>query len=268
MELTKPGLDIIQPDRRVFAAAGVDALFTCRSGGVSSGAYGSADGIMGLNVAPHTGDFAACVRMNRGIVSQLVPTDPVWLRQVHGTEIVDAAAAQGEPEADASWSMTPGVVCAVMTADCLPVLLADAEGRIVAAVHAGWKSLAAGIIQKTVALMREKTSADGRIFAWLAPRIGEESFEVGEDVLEAMLTHLPDARAAFAPKADGKYLCDLALLARQALTLAGVADSDTDDCGLSTAADPKRFYSYRRDGEKSGRHAALIWIKPAADAAA
>ena len=267
MELAKPGLDIIQPDRRVFAPVNADALFTCRSGGVSSGAYGGADGIMGLNVAPHTGDFGACVRMNRGIVSQLVPSDPVWLRQVHGTVIVDAAAAGGEPEADASWSMTPGVVCTVMTADCLPVLLADAEGRIVAAVHAGWKSLAQGIIQKTVALMREKMSDDARIFAWLAPRIGPESFEVGEDVLEAMKAHLPDAQQAFAPQDNGRYLCDLAALARQALRGSGVAEADVDDCGLSTAADPKRFYSYRRDGEKSGRHAAMIWIKPAASAA-
>ena len=267
MELAKPGLDIIQPDRRVFAPVNADALFTCRSGGVSSGAYGGADGIMGLNVAPHTGDFGACVRMNRGIVSQLVPSDPVWLRQVHGTVIVDAAAAGGEPEADASWSMTPGVVCTVMTADCLPVLLADAEGRIVAAVHAGWKSLAQGIIQKSVALMREKTSDDARIFAWLAPRIGPESFEVGEDVLDAMKAHLPDAQQAFAPRENGRYLCDLAALARQALTRSGVAEADIDDCGLSTAADPKRFYSYRRDGKKSGRHAAMIWIKPAASAA-
>ena len=150
MELTKPGLDILQPAWKDRAPASVDALFTCRDGGVSSGAYGNAEGIMGLNVAPHTGDFGACVRMNRSIVAQLVPSDPVWLRQVHGTEVVDADTAEGEPEADASVSTKPGVVCTVMTADCLPVLLANREGTVVAAVHAGWKSLAAGIIGKTI----------------------------------------------------------------------------------------------------------------------
>ena len=139
MELTKPGLDILQPAWKDRAPASVDALFTCRDGGVSSGAYGNAEGIMGLNVAPHTGDFGACVRMNRSIVAQLVPSDPVWLRQVHGTEVVDADTAEGEPEADASVSTKPGVVCTVMTADCLPVLLANREGTVVAAVHAGWK---------------------------------------------------------------------------------------------------------------------------------
>ena len=111
MELTKPGLDILQPAWKDRAPASVDALFTCRDGGVSSGAYGNAEGIMGLNVAPHTGDFGACVRMNRSIVAQLVPSDPVWLRQVHGTEVVDADTAEGEPEADASVSTKPGVVC-------------------------------------------------------------------------------------------------------------------------------------------------------------
>ena len=137
MELTKPGLDILQPAWKDRAPASVDALFTCRDGGVSSGAYGNAEGIMGLNVAPHTGDFGACVRMNRSIVAQLVPSDPVWLRQVHGTEVVDADTAEGEPEADASVSTKPGVVCTIMTADCLPVLLANREGTVVAAVHAG-----------------------------------------------------------------------------------------------------------------------------------
>ena len=125
MELTKPGLDILQPAWKDRAPASVDALFTCRDGGVSSGAYGNAEGIMGLNVAPHTGDFGACVRMNRSIVAQLVPSDPVWLRQVHGTEVVDADTAEGEPEADASVSTKPGVVCTVMTADCLDQVLAN-----------------------------------------------------------------------------------------------------------------------------------------------
>ena len=244
MELTKPGLDILQPAWKDRAPASVDALFTCRDGGVSSGAYGNAEGIMGLNVAPHTGDFGACVRMNRSIVAQLVPSDPVWLRQVHGTEVVDA---------DASVSTKPGVVCTVMTADCLPVLLANREGTVVAAVHAGWKSLAAGIIGKTIRVMRERAPESTGFVAWLAPRIGPEAFEVGPDVREAMLAGLPEA---------DRLMCDLALLAKMALAAEGVSEDDVFDCGLSTYSHPRRFYSFRRDGEKSGRHAAMIWIKP------
>ena len=237
MELTKPGLDILQPAWKDRAPASVDALFTCRDGGVSSGAYGNAEGIMGLNVAPHTGDFGACVRMNRSIVAQLVPSDPVWLRQVHGTEVVDADTAEGEPEADASVSTKPGVVCTIMTADCLPVLLANREGTVVAAESTGF-------------------------VAWLAPRIGPEAFEVGPDVREAMLAGLPEADRAFTQGEGDRLMCDLALLAKMALAAEGVSEDDVFDCGLSTYSHPRRFYSFRRDGEKSGRHAAMIWIKP------
>ncbi len=264
MELTKPGLDILQPDWQGKAPASVDALFTCRAGGVSSGPWGDADGIMGLNVAPHTGDVGACVRMNRAIVAQLVPADPVWMKQVHGTNVVDADQAEGEPEADAAVSTTPGVVCTVMVADCLPVLMTDEKGTVVAAVHAGWKSLAAGIIQKTAAAMREKAGKDARLIAWLGPRIGPESFEVGEDVLIAMKKTLPEAERAFVPAAGDRFYADLAMLAGMALAEASVSPADVTDCGLSTTADSKRFYSFRRDGEKSGRHAAMIWIRPEA----
>lgn len=262
MELTKPGLDILQPAWKDRAPASVDALFTCRDGGVSSGAYGNAEGIMGLNVAPHTGDFGACVRMNRSIVAQLVPSDPVWLRQVHGTEVVDADTAEGEPEADASVSTKPGVVCTVMTADCLPVLLANREGTVVAAVHAGWKSLAAGIIGKTIRVMRERAPESTGFVVWLAPRIGPEAFEVGPDVREAMLAGLPEADRAFTQGEGDRLMCDLTLLAKMALAAEGVSEDDVFDCGLSTYSHPRRFYSFRRDGEKSGRHAAMIWIKP------
>ena len=264
MELTKPGLDMLQPDWKKRVPTNVDALFTCRSGGVSSGAYGTVDGIMGLNVAPHTGDFASCVRMNRDIVSQLVPTDPVWLTQVHGTTVVEADAVEVNVEADAALTTKPGVVCTVMVADCLPVLLTDDRGTVVAAVHAGWKSLADGILQKTVGLMQEKAGAAARLTAWMGPRIDAEHFEVGENVLTAMKRLLPEADAAFQPATDGKYLADLGALARQALMQAGLADEDILDSALSTYNDEKRFYSYRRDGEKSGRHAAMIWIKPSA----
>ncbi len=238
-------------------------LFTCRNGGVSSGPWGSADGVMGLNLGNHVGDVPSCVRMNRNIVSQLVPTDPKWMRQVHGTTIVEADSVTEETEADAAFTMTPGVVCAVMVADCLPVLLADQEGAVVAAVHAGWRSLAAGIIQRTIARMAAAAGRPLTLSAWLGPRIGAADFEVDPEVLEAMLETLPDARRAFTPKEGSDRLtADLAQLAKMALLGAGLEERNIADCGLNTYGDKQRFYSYRRDGEKSGRHAALVWIKP------
>lgn len=265
-ELSKPGLDILQPEWKGATPRGVDMLFTCRNGGVSSGPWGGADGLMGLNVGDHVGDVPSCVSMNRNIVAQLVPEDPKWLRQVHGTTIVRADDVTPETEADAVFTMTPGVVCAIMVADCLPVLLADTEGKIVGAVHAGWRSLAAGLIQRTIARMAAEAGRPLQLTAWLAPRIGAADFEVGEEVLEAMLATMPEAGKAFRHK-DGtdRYTADLAALAKMALLGAGLDEKNIADCGLSTYADPMRFYSYRRDGEKSGRHAALIWIKPKKD---
>ena len=182
---------------------------------------------------------------------------------MHGTEILHADDVADAPQADASWTTTPGVVAVVMTADCLPVLIADREGRIVAAVHAGWRSLADGIIQKTVAKLRDELRGEGDFAVWLGPRIGRDEFEVGGDVLEAMKAHLPQAEKAFrAANQPGKYFADLALLARQALEASGIPAESIADCGLSTFGDPARFFSFRRDGEKSGRHAALIWIEP------
>ncbi len=263
MDFFKPELSRIVPVWPEPAPTGVSAFFTERMGGVSSGPWGGPEGIMGLNLAEHTGDAAACVRMNRQIVRGLVPEEPRWLTQVHGTTVLEADRIEGAPEADASYTFTPGVVCAVMTADCLPVLLADRSGRAVAAVHAGWRSLADGVIQKTVqAMLARDASLD--LAAWLGPRIGADAFEVGEDVLEAMRAHLPEAQAAFRPVQGGKFLADLGLLARMALADAGIDEARTADCALSTYADPARFWSFRRDGERSGRHAALIWMKPEA----
>ena len=178
---------------------------------------------------------------------------------MHGAEVLHADEIEGAPEADASWTMTPGVVCAVMTADCLPVFLADRSGRAVAAVHAGWRSLAAGVLEKSVETLKKALGDDADLVAWFGPRIDADEFETGEDVLAAMLERLPEARDAFQPAGDGHYKADLAMLARQALAKVGV--TDVTDCGLSTAADPARFWSYRRDGARSGRHAALVWIE-------
>ena len=263
MSQFKSELKSVKPEWKGGAPKRVKAFFTCRTGGVSSGPWGGPDGIMGLNLAGHTGDARSCVAMNRRILAGCLPSEPKWLTQVHGTEILHADDVHEASEADASWTSTPGVVAVVMTADCLPVLIADREGRIVAAVHAGWRSLADGIIQKTVGKLREALGGAGDFAVWLGPRIGKDEFEVGGDVLEAMKAHLPEAEKAFRPaKEPGKYYADLGRLAREALGAAGIADESIADSGLSTYGDAARFYSFRRDGEKSGRHAALIWIEP------
>lgn len=263
MSQFKSELESVKPEWKGGAPKHVKAFFTCRTGGVSSGPWGGPEGIMGLNLAFHTGDFKSCVGMNRRILTECLPSEPKWLSQVHGTEILHADDIADAPQADASWTKTPGVVAVVMTADCLPVLIADREGRIVAAVHAGWRSLADGIIQKTVGKLREKLKGEGDFAVWLGPRIGRDEFEVGGDVLDAMKAHLPQAEKAFrAANEPGKYFADLALLACQALEASGIPAESIADCGLSTYGDPARFFSFRRDGEKSGRHAALIWIEP------
>ena len=241
--------------------SGVRILFTEREGGVSSGPWGGAEGIMGLNVATHVGDNAACVRMNRSIVSQMTPSAPRWMTQVHGTEVADAESVTDDAlQADAQTCVTPGVVCAVQVADCLPVLIADSKARGVAAIHAGWKGQSAGIIEKAVARLRERLSdPEAQILAWLGPRIGADDFEVGPEVVQAFEQKYGEVSGAVRSASEGKYLLSLAAYAKQALAAAGVRQ--VEDCGLSTYADPRRFYSYRRDGASSGRHAALIWIE-------
>lgn len=262
--LEKPALEAVKPRSPAWGTVPrVHALFTLREGGVSSGPFGGPDGFCGLNVGLYCGDAKSCVRMNRRILADLAGSTPKWLHQVHGTEIVHGDEAAPETEADGAWTATPGVVLAVQTADCLPVLLADSQGRAVMALHAGWRGLAGGILQKGVDKLRSELPDGARILAWLAPRIGPEAFEVGEEVLEAMKALLPDAQSAFtAGQAPGKWMADLAALARQALEGAGLKPKDIEDCGLSTAADAGRFFSYRRDAGETGRHAALIWIEP------
>lgn len=258
-DTTKPALAILQPDWDSVRPANVDALMTLRAGGVSSGPFGDKDGIGGFNVGLYTGDVPVCVNMNRNLAAQLVPTDPKWLKQVHGDRVVDAETAAPEEEADASTAITPNVVCVVQVADCLPVLIAEKNGRAVAAVHCGWRSLSAGILQKTIARLRERLSdSDAQFIAWLGPRIGDEDFETGADVLESMQKIIEGAEVAFKEKGDGKYLCSLTTLARMALLQVGV--EDVIQARHSTYADPELFYSFRRDGT-TGRHAAMIWIK-------
>ena len=188
-------LDVIRPD----LGEKVGALFTERVGGVSSGPWGGPDEIMGLNVGTRVGDNAGCVRMNRNMVAQMTEGEPRWMTQVHGTTVVDAELVETDAiEADAATAVTPGVVCVVQVADCLPVLLAEKDGRAVAAVHAGWRSLAAGIVEKTVARLKERLGDEtAPISAWLGPRIGDDDFETNEETAAAFAAHFGGRRKAF-----------------------------------------------------------------------
>lgn len=232
------------------APARVRALATTRQGGVSLPPYAS------LNLGTHVGDLPAHVAANRAALGSIVPGTPLWLNQVHGTRVVDADRCdESLPDADAAVSHTPGAVCVVMTADCLPVLLCDRTGSVVAAAHAGWRGLQAGVIEASVAAMQVPPL---EVFAWLGPAIGPTAFEVGDEVRAAFSAADPAAANAFRPAAaPGKWLADLYQLARQRLETLGVAGIFGGD--LCTYSDPERFYSYRRDGV-TGRMASLIWL--------
>lgn len=235
----------------------VGALTTLRRGGVSPAPYDDGQGGRGLNLGDHVGDMPAHVAHNRAMLTRLLPAEPVWLSQVHGTHVVDAASVQGIIEADAAISTRRGVVCAIMTADCLPVLLCDTSGTVVGAAHAGWRGLVDGVLESTVQAMRNAGAAD--ITAWLGPAIGPQKFEVGGEVRLAFEARDPGAAQAFTPAAeDGKYFADIYALARlrlQALNITKVRGG-----GFCTVTDRERFYSYRRD-KTTGRMASLIWLK-------
>lgn len=183
-----------------------------------------------------------------------VRSRPIWLRQVHGAAVFNGDSPAGKPEADAAVSRTPGVVCAVMVADCMPVLFADEDGSTVAAAHAGWRGLCAGVLEATVAAMRVPA---GRLLAWMGPAIGPRAYEVGEEVRIAFLRKDPAAGSAFAPVRPGHWLLDLYAVARQRLQASGV--SRIHGGGFCTHTDEARFYSYRRD-RAAERMAALVWL--------
>ncbi|MCE5180298.1 MAG: peptidoglycan editing factor PgeF [Betaproteobacteria bacterium] len=233
------------------APANVHAVQTTRAGGVSTGGYAS------LNLGDHVGDDPAVVATNRAILRLALPAEPIWLKQVHGNVLADADRAVGIAEADAAVARKSDVVCAVMTADCLPLLLCDESGTVVCAVHAGWRGLAGGVIEAAVAAMKV---APASLLVWLGPAIGPQAFEVGEEVRQAFLAYDPDAQKAFVPHAaatEQKWLADIYLLARQRLGLLGV--TKVYGGGLCTFSDEERFFSYRRDGA-TGRLASLIWL--------
>ncbi len=231
----------------------VRAFSSTRNGGVSQGAWRS------FNLGAGCGDDPAAVAENRRHLSLGLPSEPRWLQQVHGKRLVHLDDWLPGIEADAAWTDRPGQVCAILSADCLPVLLADKHGRWVAAIHAGWRGLADGILEHVVHAM----PAEARdLLAWIGPAIGPESYEVDATVRDAML-QLGDSLAdCFQPTRCGHWLADLKTIAMRRLRDAGVVD--VVDAKLCTAANPQRFFSHRRDQGRSGRQVSLIWIDPVA----
>ena len=231
--------------------ATIRSLLTTRQGGVSRGAYSS------FNLGNHVGDDPVAVATNRARVGNVVGK-PVWLDQVHGIRVVDVArfvSTDQPPQADAAVSHEPGAACVVMTADCLPVLFCNESGSVVAAAHAGWRGLLAGVLEETIHAMAVPGNT---VMAYLGPAIGPRSFEVGDEVREAYVAENSAAAAAFKPATPGKWLADIYRLARQRLTGQGV--ERIYGGSFCTVSDPERFFSYRRDGQ-TGRMAAMIWLE-------
>ncbi len=243
--MESPHSDWIAPDWP--SPRNVRALITTRAGGLSRGPYAS------FNLGLRTGDDPQAVAANRAALRATLPQEPKWLKQVHGSRVIDADAEVAFSAADAAVARHPGTVCAVLIADCVPVLLADRAGTTVAIAHAGWRGLAAGVVENTVRAMHREP---GELLAFLGPGIGPGAFEVGPDVRDAFVNADPGAADAFAPHAPGKWLADLFALARRRLQCAGVAD--VYGGGICTYSHAGRFFSYRRE-RTTGRMAALIW---------
>ena len=244
--MTRPA-DWIVPDWP--APGNVRALVTTRNAGASTGAYAS------MNLGQRVGDDPSIVRDNRALLRTYLPDEPKWLNQVHGARVVAANQIEGAVDADASFTHESRTVCAIMIADCMPVLFADRDASVVGAAHAGWRGLAGGVLENTVASLGVEPA---RLVAWLGPAIGPSAFEVGDEVREAFLAVDPAAEAAFRPHKPGKWFADIFLLGRQRLARGGV--TDIHGGGLCTYSDPSRFFSHRRD-KVSGRMAAMIWLE-------
>lgn len=240
--------DWIVPDWPV--STRVRALITTRKGGVSIGNYDS------MNLGDHVGDDINHVIKNRQLLRDLLPSEPNWLKQVHGTNVVVASADFACPEADAVMTKQRAVVCSILTADCLPVLLCDESASVVAAAHAGWRGLSNGVIEQTVNAMQV---APSKIYAYLGPAIGPRAFEVGVEVRQVFIEKMgEEAKLAFTVHSRNKYMADLYLLAKQKLLKLGVDQIYGGE--YCTYSDTQRFFSYRRDGI-TGRMAALIWLE-------
>lgn len=231
------------------APLNVKALQTTRTGGISSPPYDS------LNLGDHVGDVPLAVERNRILLNTLLPSEPVWLNQMHGTTVVSADGASCLPQADACIARHRGAVCVVMTADCLPILLCDRQGSVVGAAHAGWKGLAAGVIEATVQAME---TVPENIMVWLGPAISQDEFEIGEEVRAAFLALQPHAASAFIPGQNGKWYADLYALARLRLNALGI--KQIYGGGSCTYRERDRYFSYRRDGA-TGRMGTFIWLE-------
>jgi YfiH family protein len=242
----RPKIELIKPDWN--APPNVRAFSTTRHHGFSQGQWSS------LNLGGSCGDSPEHVRKNRELLQRMLPGKPPWLKQMHGNRVVDwADASQSTCEADAVFTSGTGQVCAVLTADCLPVLFCDKAGTKVAAAHAGWRGLAAGVLEATVAAM---DCDPAELMAWMGPAIGPQAFEVGRDVYDAFLGLNAENHTAFRTKND-RWLANLYQLAEFALEKTGVRESVS---GLNcTYFDHERFFSYRRDGQ-TGRMATGIWL--------
>jgi len=235
----------IEPDWSV--KSNIHAAVTLREGGLSKGDFQS------LNPALHVNDNSETVLANRKVISQMLnlPSNPIWLEQVHSNRVIKIDKNTAVQQADASYTDQAGVVSVVMTADCLPVLLASSDGTEIAAVHAGWRGLLAGVIANTVAMFKSDN-----VIAWLGPAIGPDCFEVGGEVKESFVAKSKDFASAFKQTSEEKYLADIYQLARLELATLGITQVYGGD--FCTVTDKQRFYSYRRDGE-TGRMATLIW---------
>lgn len=237
--------DIIVPEWP--APANVKAMQTTRKGGVSLAPFDT------LNLAAHVNDDARGVAHNRQLLNQYLPSEPVWLNQVHGIKVVDASNITYLPDADASFSKQKYVVCVAMTADCLPILLCDNLGTVVIAIHAGWRSLCDGVIEASVRAIPVDTV---NLMAWLGPAIGPKAFEVGSEVRTQFIDNDIDAKSAFVPYAE-QYLGDLYEIAKLRLYRLGIKQIYGGN--FCTYTDKERFFSYRREGE-TGRMATFIWL--------
>lgn len=239
------------------APSHIKAYTTLRSGGLSAAPYNS------FNLAQHVGDHPEHVNQNRNLLKKELhlPNDPVWIQQIHSTQVVAATFENRNKEADASFSNQANQICIVLTADCLPILLCDRHGTQIAAVHAGWRGLAHGIIEETLNSM---TVPGHDLLAWLGPAISQPHFEVGHEVRELFLKAHPEAEIAFIPSPNQRWLADIYTLARIRLKKWGVAAIYGGD--YCTYAEKENFFSYRRDGDKTGRMATLIYISDSSNA--
>jgi YfiH family protein len=235
----------IKPDWPV--ASNIHAVATLRSGGVSQGTFNS------LNLGLHVNDEPENVYKNRRIISRMLdlPSEPVWMEQVHGIDVIKADQSKQIEKADASYTDQENTVCAVLTADCLSILLATTDGSKIAAIHAGWRGLLSGVVANTV-----NTMGTINLIAWLGPAIGADCFEVGQEIKDSFIKKSEKFTQVFTKTNEKKYLVDIYKLAK--IELASVGIKQVYGGGFCTVTDKERFYSYRRDGE-TGRMATLIW---------